>query len=107
MTPDERRRLEADIAAWVTELPGVAYLSPRLPHRLTTRPGTTGGVRLRRTAPPTVEVWIAVRPGHQASATASSVRERIALKSGCHPGLAGIRAEIVVTACLNSAPPPT
>ncbi|GAA3056844.1 hypothetical protein GCM10020229_80710 [Kitasatospora albolonga] len=105
MTPDERRALEADIAGWVAGLPGVAYLSPRLTDRLTSRPGTAAGVRLRPTEPATVEVWLAVRPGHQAAATARAVRARVTHGLGRRPGLDGTRVEVVVTACLDAVRP--
>ncbi|MFJ8046012.1 hypothetical protein ACIRBX_36420 [Kitasatospora sp. NPDC096147] len=103
MTTDERRRLEAAIAGWVTEVPGVAYLSPRLTRRLTSRPGAADGVRLRHTEPVTVEVRVAVRPGHQAAATARAVRDRISGERGAQPALAGSRIEVIVTACLDPA----
>lgn len=98
MRSEERTRLEEEIAALVADVPGVAYLSPRLVHRLAAGGRHSGGVRLRPTAPATVEVWIAVRPGHRAATTARTVRERVAAALAGRPGLDGARVQVVVSA---------
>ncbi|MFD7729087.1 hypothetical protein ACFV6F_01695 [Kitasatospora phosalacinea] len=98
MRSDARTRLEEEVAALVADVPGVAYLSPRLLHRLTAGGRNGGGIRLSATAPATVEVWIAVRSGHRAATTARTVRERIAAALAGRPGLDGARVQVVVTA---------
>ncbi|MFJ4672439.1 hypothetical protein [Kitasatospora purpeofusca] len=97
-TADDTRRIETELAALVAGVPGVAYLSPNLLRQLTRPGGPSGGVRLRTGAPPRVEVWIAVRAGHQAAATARAVRAAITASLGARPGLAGAPVRVVVTA---------
>ena len=74
--------IAATAARAAAGVPGVAYLSPRLADRL--RPAALGartpGVRVvPRDAPhrTTVEIALAVRSGHQATAVAAAVRTAV------------------------------
>ncbi|MFF7158169.1 MULTISPECIES: Asp23/Gls24 family envelope stress response protein [unclassified Streptomyces] len=76
-TPEERETATAAGAAAV-DVPGVAYLSPRLTDRLRSR--TAPGVTVRwRTDPAqcAVTVSLAVRTGYQAARVAQHVREAV------------------------------
>ncbi|MEV0188191.1 hypothetical protein AB0I39_06590 [Kitasatospora purpeofusca] len=97
MATDRQRLLEAEVAAWVTDVTGVAFLSPHLLRRLTTRTGAAGGVRVRPGSPATIEIWIAVRSGHQAAATARAVRRRVAAGLADRPGWQDARVQVVVS----------
>ena len=76
------REIAATAAGAAAAVPGVAYLSPRLTDRL--RPAAlaprTPGVRvLPRDAPErtTIDITLAVRTGHQATAVARDVRTAV------------------------------
>ncbi|MFG2823333.1 hypothetical protein ACGFX4_28375 [Kitasatospora sp. NPDC048365] len=97
-TAPDPLRLEAELAELVAGTPGVAYLSPNLLQRLTRTGGATGGVRIRLGPSPRVDVWIAVRAGHQAAATARAVRDRITAALHDRPATAAVRVRVVVTA---------
>jgi uncharacterized alkaline shock family protein YloU len=96
------REIAATAARAAADVPGVAYLSPRLTDRLRPLPaGRAVGVRvLSRDAPhrTDIDITLAVRAGHPATAVAHDVRAAVFEALHCdHPRVWATRVTISVT----------